>query len=264
LASFRDRLRHREPTRLDALIDAIFAFAITLLILWNDRLPNSIASLVALFGSIPSFAVSFGLIVLFWWQQVRWSRRHRVDDRFTTVVSLALVFVVLIYVFPLRIMFSVFFNWITGGFLPTPFRGDVSQDALAFLFITYGAAFALMSACICALYWRAWSTRMDHEPTADSAAGAAVGAAIHAFFVAVALASVLLTVCLLAAHVTEGWIFSIAGWLYFLLLLTGVVERRTRVRALRRAESDGLPAAAALSPDDSAAAEEITGGAEEI
>src|ERR1700754_2762518 len=122
MASPLSRLPQREPTRLDALIDAIFAFAITLLILWNDRLPNSFDSLVALFGSIPSFAVSFALIVLFWLQHVRWRRQHRVGDRVTTLLALALVFVVLIYVFPLRIMFSLFFSWVTGGLLPTPYE----------------------------------------------------------------------------------------------------------------------------------------------
>jgi uncharacterized membrane protein len=264
MASLRSRLRHREPTRLDALIDAIFAFAITLLILWNDRLPNDFASLVALFGSIPSFAVSFGLITLFWWQQVKWSRQHRVDDRFTTVISLALVFVVLIYVFPLRIMFSVFFSWITGGFLPTPFEDTVDINVLGLLFVTYGLAFALMSACICALYWRAWTTRLEHEPTAESAARAAEGRAVYAYFVAVALASVALTGIFLLVRVSEGWIFSIAGWLYCLLFFTGMVEAWAHRRALRRAKSDGLPEAATLGPADAAASEGYDDPAEEI
>ncbi|MCS5732400.1 TMEM175 family protein [Herbiconiux daphne] len=231
----RHRLRDREPTRLDALIDGTFAFAITLLVLWNDRLPNDVESLLVLYGSIPSFAVSFALIALFWWQHVTWSRRHRVDDRVTTLLSLALVFVVLIFVFPLRILFSTFFSWITNDFLPSPFQGDIDASVLCFLFITYGIAFASLSACISGLYWRAWATRAENEPDAAGATDAAAGASVYACFVALALLSAALAALFLLLGVENVWLVTVAGWVYFLLFFTGVVEKRVRRAAARRA-----------------------------
>jgi uncharacterized membrane protein len=237
----RSRLRHREPTRLDALIDAIFAFAITLLVLWNDRLPNDLQSLLEIFGSIPAFAVSFALIALFWWQHVVWSRRHRVDDSVTTLLSLALAFVVLIFVFPLRIMFSTLFSWITGGALPTAFEGDVDSTVLCVLFLTYGLAFATMSACISGLYLRAWTTRLDTEPDAAGATDAAAGAAIYAFFVVVGLVSAALAGVFLLLGVTDVILMSVAGWVYFALFFSRAVESRARRVARTRAVADGLP-----------------------
>jgi uncharacterized membrane protein len=228
-------LRGAEPTRLDALVDAAFAFAITLLVLWNDRLPNDFDSLVAIFGLIPSFAASFALIAFFWWRQVRWSRNHRVEDNLSTVLSLALVFVVLIFVFPLRIMSSTFLSWITAGFLPTPFEGDVDGRVLCVLFLTYGLAFASMSACVFGLYRHSRSVRMrDPSPEDAGVADAAVGASVALTFTVVGLLSATLAAVFLLAGVTNVWVLAIAGWVYFLLLFTGMVGSRVRRRSADR------------------------------
>jgi uncharacterized membrane protein len=230
-------LRGGEPTRLDALVDAAFAFAITLLVLWNDRLPNDFDSLVAIFGLIPSFAASFALIAFFWWQQVRWSRNHRV------------VFVVLIFVFPLRIMASTFLSWITAGFLPTPFEGDVDGRVLCVLFLTYGLAFASMSACVFGLYRHSRTVRMRVPDPADAGiVDAAVGASVALTFAVVGLLSAALAGIFLLAGVTNVWLLAIAGWVYFLLLFTSLVSGRVR----RRAAAEATPAQSSSSASSNA------------
>jgi hypothetical protein len=59
--------RERMPERLEAFVDAAFAFAVTLLILWNNELPDSIGSLLDLLKTIPSSAASFTLIAVYGW-----------------------------------------------------------------------------------------------------------------------------------------------------------------------------------------------------
>ncbi len=107
--------RGLQVTRLEAFVDAAFAFAVTMLVISVDSIPDSIQALVVALKSIPAFAVSFAMIAMFWSAHARWSRRYGLDDRASTVLSLVLVFLVMIYVYPLRLLFGVFFAWIRIG-----------------------------------------------------------------------------------------------------------------------------------------------------
>src|SRR3546814_18261155 len=90
------------------------------------------------------------MIAMFWAAHARWSRRYGFDDATSTVVSLLLVFVVLVYVYPLRLQFGVFFASVTNGWLPSPMRIE-SADAVDFMFLVYGLAFAMLSLCMLGL-----------------------------------------------------------------------------------------------------------------
>ena len=68
-------LRGGGTTRLEAFVDAAFAFAVTLLVISAERIPDSVRSLVLALKQIPAFAAGFALLALFWYAHVRWSRR---------------------------------------------------------------------------------------------------------------------------------------------------------------------------------------------
>ena len=101
--------RGRQVTRLEAFVDAAFAFAVTLLVISIDAIPDSREALVVALKAVPSFAACFAMIAMFWAAHARWSRRYGFDDAASTTLSLLLVFVVLVYVYPLRLQFGVFF-----------------------------------------------------------------------------------------------------------------------------------------------------------
>ena len=88
--------------------------------------------------------------MLFWWAHHVWSRRFGLEDGWSIVLSLALVATVLIYIFPLRLVFSAFFASATAGFLPMPFYLNLNQ--LGQLFVVFGSGFGLMSFIIVALH----------------------------------------------------------------------------------------------------------------
>ena len=67
--------RGRQVTRLEAFVDAAFAFAVTLLVISIDAIPDSRAALVLALKSVPSFAACFAMIAMFWAAHARWSRR---------------------------------------------------------------------------------------------------------------------------------------------------------------------------------------------
>src|SRR3546814_6054339 len=68
---------------------------------------------------VPAFAASFSLLAMIWWAHASWSRSYGLDDGRSVLLSLLLVFLVLVYVYPLRIIFSMFFNWNSVGWMPS-------------------------------------------------------------------------------------------------------------------------------------------------
>jgi uncharacterized membrane protein len=145
------RLRGLEVTRLDTFIDAAFAFVLTLLIISFDEIPSTYAELLAAVKRVPAFACSFLVIMMFWLRHRRLSRRYGLENSKTILLSLALVFVVLVYVYPLRIIFEAMFYSVSDGYLPSSFR-IVNIDELRWIFVFYSLGFFAMSLIISQLY----------------------------------------------------------------------------------------------------------------
>ena len=120
--------------RLDSFTDAAFAFAVSLLVIGGAGAPADFRTLVRALGDIPAFAFGFAIVVLFWFAHVRWRRLRGEGDWRSLCLTLLLVFLVLIYIQPLRAMAAataIFFTGQGGGF-----RGN-----LADLFAVYGTGF---------------------------------------------------------------------------------------------------------------------------
>lgn len=138
------RLRGIEMTRTETFTDAAFAFAVTLLVVSIDQIPTTMDELYAALRGIPAFLMSFGLLMLFWSGHWAWSRRFGLEDPPSILLSLALVFVVLCYVYPLKFLSSLFMLWISGGALAT--SATIHQGShLYSIFIIYGIGFVLLS-----------------------------------------------------------------------------------------------------------------------
>jgi hypothetical protein len=218
-------------TRQEAFVDAAFAFAVTLLVISFDAIPDSLPALKNALKGVPAFAMSFIQIALFWRAHVTWSRRYGLDDAPSTMLSLALVAMVLVYVYPLKILFGTFFSWITDGWIPWTLRVTSFQDILD-MFVIYGVAFATLSLCMAALYARAWRLRdvlaLDPEETVATAGSIAVWA----------WACIVGLVSIVAARLMPSdppyWLSGLPGLVYFLMNLSGLVsqaaERRVRLR----------------------------------
>jgi uncharacterized membrane protein len=133
-------------SRLDAFTDAAFAFAVSLLVIGGARAPEDIDTLIAALGDIPAFAFGFAIMTMFWLGHVRWRRlRGKDGDWLATFLTLALIFLTLIYVQPLRGMAAATGLWFTGQ--GSGFRGNVAD-----LFAVYGTGYVAMSLTMAALY----------------------------------------------------------------------------------------------------------------
>jgi uncharacterized membrane protein len=152
--------RHRgeRTTRLEAFVDAAFAFALSLVVISVGNVPDSPAELMAALKSVPAFAACFWLIATFWRGHVDWSERFGLDDARSRQWTLLLIFLVLIFVFPLKIVFAVFFHWISGGVLPANFSFQTDVEVQR-MFQTFAVAFGSMGAVLFALNLHAWRQR---------------------------------------------------------------------------------------------------------
>lgn len=134
------RLRGTDVTRLDTFIDAAFAFVLTLLVISFEEIPSNYAEMIEAIKRIPAFAASFAILMLFWLPHRNWSRRYGLESVGTILLSLTLIFVVLVYVYPLRAILESMFFYVSGGYLPTSF--DIREyEELRGIFAFYSAGF---------------------------------------------------------------------------------------------------------------------------
>ncbi len=152
-ADFRPAERHR----LDAFVDAAFAFAVSLLIIAGGQPLESFADLTRALMRIPAFLGGFALIVMFWLAHRTWSSLGPQRDGRATLLSLAIVFAVLVFVFPLRLLIETAAHFISGGRLPG--AGLLTSfDQLGWTYLIYGLGFSILSVLFALLFRQAQAT----------------------------------------------------------------------------------------------------------
>lgn len=227
------RLRGLEMTRTETFTDAAFAFAVTLLVVSIDQIPTNMDQLFDALRGIPAFLMSFALLMLFWGGHWGWSRRYGLEDTPSVLLSCALVFIVLCYVYPLKFLSALFMHWVSGGQLATGAM-ITSGSQLHTIFVIYGTGFVLMALIIVLLNAHALRQRKSLAlnqieiflTKADLGAWAIVGG--------VGLLSVLL------ALVTPPTTFGLPGWVYMsLAIIMPIFGTLTGRRAKAMQQSSG-------------------------
>ncbi|HSZ34668.1 MAG TPA: TMEM175 family protein [Puia sp.] len=110
-----DSKRNYEVQRIETFSDGVFAFAVTLLIV-SLEVPKNFAELMINMRGFFAFGISFILLVFIWMEQHRFFRNYGLEDHWTIVLNVALLFLVLFYVYPLKFLFTlVFRNEIYGS-----------------------------------------------------------------------------------------------------------------------------------------------------
>jgi uncharacterized membrane protein len=218
--------RGDKTTRLEAFVDAAFAFSVTLLVIAGDSLPTSIAELQAALKQIPAYAASFALIMRFWLSHADWSRRYGMDDAASNRLSLLLVFVLLIFVYPLKMVFSSLFAVLTLGYLPTPFSiGSVAEVPL--MFQTFAVGFGSMALIMMLLFNGTLKKAAAMQLSADEVAYARFKRQDWALVAAFSLLSLLLAVLIPATPQSGVWV-GMPGFIFFGLNIAQFVLARWR------------------------------------
>jgi uncharacterized membrane protein len=206
------RLRGLEMTRLETFVDATFAFAITMLVIAAERVPDDIEELLAAFRNVPAFGASIAVMAIFWRGHWLWSRRYGLEDGVSILVTWVLIFTMLVYIYPLKVIFSGMFHYFSGGEFGVAMVIKTVPQVRA-LFAAYAIGFIALSLEICALYLRAWQLREPLQLNARERLmthGEALGWCIP---VAVG------TLSLLIALLVPPQQIALSGWAYFLMFL---------------------------------------------
>ena len=150
------KIRGAEMTRIETFVDAAFAFAVTLLVIGGgNNIPDNYQDFLLALQQVPSFTMCFANIVFFWYAHHIWSRRFGLDDGPSTFLSLLLILVVLVFVYPLKAVYAGAFNFIPG-FASKDVFALRSVDDFSGLLVIFGLAFSLLSGIIAALNWHAF------------------------------------------------------------------------------------------------------------
>ncbi len=149
------RLRGNEVTRLESFSDAVFGFALTLLVVSLD-VPKSFDDLVGTMRGFPAFAICFLLLAIIWNSHYKFCRRYGLDDGVARFLTCLMLFVVLFYVYPLKFLFNLS---ITGLLFGAGSAVSMTGSQLSTLFVIYGLGFAAVYGAITLLYLHAWRLR---------------------------------------------------------------------------------------------------------
>ncbi|HLX67048.1 MAG TPA: TMEM175 family protein [Puia sp.] len=135
------RIRGHEVQRIETFSDAVFAFAVTLLIV-SLEVPKSFDELLISMRGFFAFAICFTLLMMIWHEQHVFFRRYALDDTWTVVLNSMLIFIVLFYVYPLKFLFSLWFGDVVYGSGKNPF--SIREGQVPQLFAIYGAGFLII------------------------------------------------------------------------------------------------------------------------
>jgi uncharacterized membrane protein len=207
------RQRGVQVTRLETFVDAAFAFAVTLLVVSFNEMPDSFAELHDALRRLPAFLAGFAILALFWHGHHRFSRNFGLEDRTIVVLSMSLVAATMFYVYPLRMVMSAAMRFFTGGWAPSEFQ-VASFDEFRAIFVIYGVGFAVLGALIAAM--NAHALRKADALQLDAAERLVARREVATNLVLIACAALSIGLALLIPP-DRGWMQSLPGLSYALL-----------------------------------------------
>jgi len=219
------RLRGMEMTRLETFIDAAFAFAISMLVIAANQVPDDIETLLGAFKNVPAFVTSIVVLGIFWRGHWLWSRRYGLEDGVSIFISWAMLATILIYIYPLRAVFGSMWFLLSDGRFGHALGLRIDAEARA-LFAIFAVGFTAIALEIVLLNLRAWQLRVPLRLNTREKFITRYEIAGWSLPVAVGIISLVLALILPIREI--AW----SGWVYFSMAI--LVPLHSAYRKRRR------------------------------
>jgi uncharacterized membrane protein len=229
------RWRGGEVSRIEGLSDAVFGFAVTLLVV-SLEVPTSFDQLLDTMRTFPAFGLSFALLILIWHSHYVFFRRYGLEDRFTVTLNAVLLFVVLFYVYPLKFLFTLVVQQVYGPGGASPGSIAIAPGQNVPLMIIYSSGFLAVFAVFAMLYVHAYRRRRDLDLDPVEVYDTLTSIQYHMIFVGVAASSILCAA--VGGAAATPW----SGLVYFVLGpalgVHGALRGRNRKALLAKSASE--------------------------
>ncbi|MDQ6717283.1 MAG: TMEM175 family protein [Gemmatimonadota bacterium] len=155
--------RGREISRIEGFSDAVFGFAVTLLVVALE-VPRTSGELLETMRGFGSFLITFGILFSIWYRQFIFFRRYGLEDRTTVVLNGILIVVVLFFVYPLKFIISALLGRLEGGSKSAMLADGrvvpiIDPGHRPYLFAIYGFGLAAVFLVFALLYRHAYRNR---------------------------------------------------------------------------------------------------------
>ncbi len=226
------RLRGMQMTRLETFIDAAFAFAISMLVIAAQQIPDNIQALLTAFKNVPTFVCCIAVLGIFWRGHWLWSRRYGLEDGASILISWAMIVTVLILIYPLKAIFGAMWYLISSGQVGQRFSLHTTESQARTIFAIYALGLVAISAEILLLNLRAWQLREPLRLNARESLvtrGELTGWSIP---VSVGIVSLVFALTLPAEQIQ--W----SGWVYFSMIILVPLHDFLHKRGLKAVQDE--------------------------
>jgi uncharacterized membrane protein len=193
----------RDVSRIEGFSDAVFGFALTLLVASIEVPPDFEALKQTLRGFLP-FALTFALISWIWYLHYSFFRQFGLEDRLTIVLNSILLFVVLFFVYPLKVMANALV-----GFGQTQFAALTEYDN-RFLMVSYSSGVIAVFLVFFLLNWNAYRQRQELQLKPEDLYDIGTALRGHGMSTLLGVASVIMALAL------PMYVFALSGLVYTL------------------------------------------------